>query len=497
MDSYLENTKYKSKTEKDSQREAHLQFSNIVNNDWVPGIFININDYAEKVDENILEGSLDYPLLNNDVIFFNEDLANTFECNTSELTTLTEEQMFKMIYYINFGFYEYNNDYLIFYELAEFKDAEGNTVYHTQATDGTIYEFDDQITAYTDIIANKNTIFFKDDPEYPKPIKYIEFCSFGWLADQVRYFDIPLTIPIKDFGAFRSMDKFEKCFGDIVLKLMFGPRSMVWTYMEEHESNYHKLMQMNDDDRMMSLSVDSFEVTHLSCDCFGYNIDEKELAEISTKFINRSRIYETRFTEFTTFNGSIINGKIDIDTSYDLNMVKEIHVTFPRQKYQTTVFRNPLLKNVRLKIDNELFPKGNPYDTDDIRFKMIQITETDRDEDYRYSYLKPIISDRALNPILDDSNFIITWKLGEVPFSGLNIGKVIFEIELIAERKYKIINIYSLGNKLQEKEEPSPQIWLTKDAFWNVDTNYGLIFCNDALPIHELNIKDADIHYIK
>ena len=105
-------------------------------------------------------------------------------------------------------------------------------------------------------------------------------------------------------------------------------------------------------------------------------------------------MYEARFTDFKNFEGNMEQGRFHIEFPYSLEMVKYIHMVFPRKSTDYTVFRNPFLKYVKLKLDGVLYPREENIRTDDRMFYHLQAKDFELDDDVKYSYTCP-----ALRPL--------------------------------------------------------------------------------------------------
>lgn len=507
-ENYLESMKYTTKTKKDMNRDCHLIYENIIFNEdcSMPGIILTSEDYLKNIaEETYVSYKLQYPIKNHKVVFLDDPIAGEFGKTKNTEVDLDENNYKKLMFLLANGTYALFKD-VVFkgFDLKEVNESDGTTKYQTSAPDGSaVQEFDSKNDVLNDCVNNyPNRIpVCNSNPDYPKEYKFITQRKYGILQGKDYTVDIPLIIPLNTISAFRSMDLFEKVFGDITCRLMFGPRSMVWN------CDKNKLIQINDTDLTtnVSLSVTDFRITQLTCDCYGYNVDPIELQAVQSKLTDRQRIYEVRYTDFKNYDGNMINGHFHIEFPYPLTMVKDIHMTFPRKNYQTTVFRNPLLKNAQLKIDGILYPRNLALDTSSKRFYHMQIENFDADDDLKYSYTCPqvksdgtIMDDDDKIEYLDDTNFLITWNLANGPFFGVNTGNDNVNIIFTADRIHKIAKLYGCTNTGDSNDdEPNPQIWFTRDAWWSLDTKFGLVFCNKVAPAHELYQSDADIRFIQ
>ena len=88
----------------------------------------------------------------------------------------------------------------------------------------------------------------------------------------------------------------------------------------------------------------------------------------------------------------------------------------------------------------------------------------------------------------------MTYNLSDGSFYGVNTERENVNIIFTASRKYKKNNIYGCdGSGNNNDDEPNPQIWFTRDAYWSLDTDNGLRFFNNRAPIN----SSSEIRYMK
>ena len=222
---------------------------------------------------------------------------------------------------------------------------------------------------------------------------------------------------------------------------------------------------------------------------------------------DRSRIYEARYTVFKSFESNMEGGRFHIEFPSALEMVKNIHMVFPRKTNQTTVFRNPFLKDVKLKLDGILYPREESIRTDNNLFYHLMTRDFEYDYDVRYSYQCPALNaagnaprpDTEKKEDLDDSNFILTYDLSVGHFMAMHRYNDNVNINFTAEIIHFIQDMYDVGaGPAYQDTEPAPQIWFTHDACWKLNLRDGLTFMSKTCPSYDLYNNDGkDVFYMK
>lgn len=484
-DNYIENTKYTTKTHKEIHPECHLDTNSVHNTTGQhpsPGIVIRTEDYLTNlVQENIISFIVEYPIINNEVIIIDGGLRTLLAgVAGTNFQPLIAAQMQILLGLLAKGTYRFPRDVMFHFKVkknaaSKYLDA-GN---HTYDTEQEVYDAWRTATAAT---AADRTPQFADAATNVK-YDFVDSREYGIKPGEKYTVNIPLTIPIKDFACFKSMSRFERIFGDITLRLMFGPRSMVYSVIGETYSTQIGLQTGS----WGIVDVVDFKITALSCDCFGYNMSpellEQTKAELSGEDMNDTRIYQTRYHTFKNFDSQMISGRYDMDFPYPLMGVKDIHIVFPTSAKSRTIFMNPILKDMQLKIDGILYPKNEALRTDDGRFYYMQIMDLEADNSLKYSYsCKQINPDGSImtyaDKSYDDTNFIATWNLMAGKFMVYDpIGNDNVNIHFYASVGHNVNDYYGRDNTgAYDDNLPSPQIWFTSDAGWSLSYKDGLTF---------------------
>ena len=520
-ENYLESTKFITSSDKDLKRDCHFAYYYYKNNmeGEVPGLLIE-DISTVKAERNIFNNvTLPYHLKDKKIIPLNDTFIGLYTglAATTDLNkpgTVSDAQ-FKVIVdishqessvaqalhceeWIDFAFdYDWDDDSTNY--LANDGDGNPQGPYAIGAAG--------LVTMIKAIGTHKD-----DDKPWVPVIKaggletfhFLNARRWEWKTTTPYVAEVPLIIPLKDLPAFNSMEFFEKPFGDITLRMMLGPRSLLMF------NELEKCKQYKNTD----FTVSDFQITNLTCECYGYNLtennDQSVWAPLKSKFgpdSERSRIYEVRFTDFKTFDTSMEGGRFNIEFPTMIEMVKYIHMTFPRSSNDTTVFRNPFLKDVKLKLDGILYPREANIRTDNRFFYHLQAKDYDLDDDVIYSYTCPALNAAKTGPLtddnkkedLDDTNFIMTYELATGHFMAMtkygDNANIHFSGEIINYKQ----GMYGMSSSAVEyyDYEPAPQVWFTHDSCWKLNFRDGLTFMKQTCPSYDLyNSNGEDVYYM-
>ena len=528
-ENYLESTKFITATDKDLERDCHLAYYNYKNNitDEVPGLIIEDSSSIIAPTNTFHNVVMKYPLADHTIFPLKEKFILDFthlnpftDINTWSAVSAAEfnkivdiSQDGRLAATMNCVEWE---DFIFNYDY----DKTGGTQYvlieHVPAVpplpdgSGGVAAHDDEHTYATELLFIADV---KANPTWDIKINAGAADTFNFLRERawqwttaINYpVEIPLIIPLKDLPAFNSMDVFEKPFGDITLRMMLGPRSLLLF------TGTDKCKQYRDTEFVVS----DFQITTLTCECYGYNFgdnsDSSVWAPLKSKFgegSEKSRIYESRFTVFKSFDTTMEGGRFNIEFPTTFNMVKYIHMTFPKTSADTTVFRNPFLKDVKLKIDGVLYPREENIRTDSRMFYHMQSMNNDFDDDITYSYTCPALNATKNGPLpdsmkkddTDDTNFILTYELSTGHFMAMSKYGDNVNIHFSAEIIHFLQSMYGMSDAAVEysNNEPCPQIWFTHDSCWKLNLRDGLVFMKNTCPSYDLyNNNGQDIYYMK
>ena len=243
----------------------------------------------------------------------------------------------------------------------------------------------------------------------------------------------------------------------------------------------------------VTFKVVSLTATAVSCDIQGYNISSEGKSALTQEFTAETPyVVPCLYSTFKNFDGRIQGGLFMCDFEMWVRNIKDIHLAFPTNTLQRTVFKNPMLKNLQMRIQNVLYPKI-PFNTYDKRFFKIQVNSFDPDRDYMNSLLElpwDIANDEYVEKCeSDDTACIITIPMERDnepnAFDGFETGNENVNFQLMARIYSQKVakSVYGLredGGKLID--EPSPYIWFTAKTFWTADVTNGLVFHQNETP---------------
>ena len=238
-----------------------------------------------------------------------------------------------------------------------------------------------------------------------------------------------------------------------------------------------------------TLYLSNIVATAVSADIQGYNINSEGKAALSNEFTaDTPYIIPCLLSQYKNYDGRIENGLFNIQFPIAVHNLKDIHLAFPKHTLQRTVYRNPMLKNLQMKIHNVLYPKS-PLNTYDKRFFKMQVNSFDPDRDYMNSLLElpnDLLNEGAKieNCESDDTAFVVTIPVERDnepnAFDGYESGDENINFELMG-RVYTIDPskcVYGVPGQ----PEPSPFVWFTSKTFWTADTTNGLVFHRNETP---------------
>ena len=233
------------------------------------------------------------------------------------------------------------------------------------------------------------------------------------------------------------------------------------------------------------------------CECYGYNVTQECKRQLVSLFTpSNPYIIPAQQIDVKYFANKVTAGAYTSDFTYALHNVTDFVIVFPQSSTNITVFKNPMAKNVQLRVDGKLYP-NQPFETTyDHRFFTAMMNASDfqnffeADNEYRDSlliqrgrdtntgnttYNKP----NTYSPT-DISSFIMTMQAernsGGYFFDGLETGNQNVNIQLN-------FNDGITGD--------APQVWFTRDTYWTVDNENGLRYWKTGTPASYASVEDA------
>ena len=369
---------------------------------------------------------------------------------------------------------------------------------------------------------------------------YITLTAQGYhLAQTFVIKDLTAVVPINCILPFQSFQEWPKCFGDITLKFYLNKDSMVFAQVDPLTSFIDKYnrdtvlandivptnailpqalqklyganginnfmfnrtftqvghagplissyrtdnVNMNTAD--ITLSVLKLEITSIKCDCFGFNVTQETNDLLFQMFTPMHPMIipsqELEVVPFQFAPKANLASSYVADISYTLHNVTDFVLVFPEEPGNMTVFRNPNLTNLQLRVNNIPYPH-EPFDnTYDHRFLNYTIRASDLDNFFAANkdYVNSMTYKREntdKNTPYDITNFIVTIQAERNGkgyfFDGVETGTQNVNINL--RFNYTV-------NGLGQSDAP-PELWLCRDTYWTVDSQNGLRYWKTGTP---------------
>jgi len=109
--------------------------------------------------------------------------------------------------------------------------------------------------------------------------------------------------------------------------------------------------------RAMKMNITSFTVEKLKAHLNGYNVIESTKQAIAQSISSSPILIPAQKLERQTFGTGIISsGAFDATISYTPRNINCISVMFTTHENNTTVYRNPMVRNLQMQIGNIQFP---------------------------------------------------------------------------------------------------------------------------------------------
>ena len=244
----------------------------------------------------------------------------------------------------------------------------------------------------------------------------------------------------------------------------------------------------------VKLTIDKLTCTKCVCDCYGYNVNDACKAKLAKMFSKESISYipckqldVVRYTVpiFRTYDANPINPQLvavpggDIDYTGDLTVplrnVSDILLVFPKNGTDQTVFSNPALKKLQLRINGKQYPK-EPFDTTSgARFTAIQVRAGYNE---KYCEIDKEWLDSINRNILwngyrfNDTACLIRFQLKrntpdgrEMVYDGIETGTENVNIQL---------SFMATSETNTDIKTCNPELWLIRDTFWEASAQNGL-----------------------
>ena len=367
------------------------------------------------------------------------------------------------------------------------------------------------------------------------------------LLQEFHITDLTAVIPLNDILPLQSFQEWPKCFGDITLKFYLNKDSMVWaqvepfetlkrswestpptngspTYINNDEGDLPDWYANTDNNNGMvpvfglfydkvftqtghegpliqdycdmatamanntnTLTVQELQIKSIKCDCFGFNVTQETNDLLFQMFTPMHPMIipsqELEVVPFQFAPKEELGGSYIADMSYTLHNVTDFVLVFPEEVGNMTVFRNPNITNLQLRVNNIPYPHEPFESTNDARFLNYMIRASDLDnffaanKDYVNSMVHLWEEGDEAAPY-DITNFIITIQAERNGkgyfFDGVETGTQNVNINLRFN--------YKTGVDHFGRSNAPPELWLCRDTYWTVDSQNGLRYWKTGTP---------------
>ena len=340
--------------------------------------------------------------------------------------------------------------------------------------------------------------------------------------------NMEVIVPITDIPAFQYMDELPGLLGDISIKFYINRNSMVWaqvdpylTFQEQgkkagiNSAMNSTYMNIAYDPRFvqigrkatvitgynsrnigdLTLKVTKLTCTKCICDCYGYNVQDMckaQLAKFFSKefYIPCKQLDVVSFTvpvwrKHTVVDPTDPDNPVDVpapntidytsDLAIPLRNVSDILLVFPKNGQDQTVFSNPVLKRLQLKINGKQYPKEPFATTSGARFTAIQVRAGYNE---KYCQIDKEWLDSINRNLLwdgyefNDTACLIRFQLKrntpdgrEMLYDGIETGTENVNIQL---------SFLTTEDTNTDIRYCNPQLWLIRDTFWTASAQNGL-----------------------
>jgi len=261
--------------------------------------------------------------------------------------------------------------------------------------------------------------------------------------------------------------------------------------------------------RIMKMNITSFTVEKLKAHLNGYNINEATKQSIARDISSNPVLIPAQNLERQTFGTGIISsGAFDATISYTPRNVNCISIMFTTHENNTTVYRNPMVRNLQMQIGNIQFPPERTTTLAAIspEFVSNQLTACELDGEIvpSKSFMRsltnepiiytidsagnPVVTGRYSNTRSDGTDFIYTVaterKQSGYVFDGLTEdGNVTINLKfepIATNDAYNTYYNYDPTN-YAGKHPSAPTLHICKDCFWimGLDSNGPYMMFDD------------------
>lgn len=333
--------------------------------------------------------------------------------------------------------------------------------------------------------------------------------------------NIRCIVPISDLLPLQSFSLYpSNIIGQLAIKAAFTMRGLVWTQVDPvHVLECNNFLnntllpldakfgntaffdrffhQINDAGYLLDEDLSpsyisqrvtptlvAFSVNRLSCQKMGFNFQESSYRTIAERLASEPLFIPAQEMDYHAYavqpSGGAFSGSLNI--RYD--NTECITLMFPTTQNQLTVFKNPNLQNLQVKIENTLYPPTSISTNSEISPELLTflMNASDLDgtieptESWLYSIINPrldSLGNRLANTRMDDTDFALTFSTersqGGYVFDGLTT-----ESSVNTELRFSPVvsgpnDVYYIPDPaVPTMHPPAPELWICNDSYWVV-----------------------------
>ena len=227
---------------------------------------------------------------------------------------------------------------------------------------------------------------------------------------------------------------------------------------------------------------------------FGFGVKESTLQAIAEMFSEPVAIPSQQL-DYNAFPLAPTAAGTQSSINTPLVNTTSITIVFPKHSNDYTCFDNPIYHNVQITINGQNYP-DEPVSTLGARFLQYQLVASELDggiqctkefEDSLTMVKNKDDGSKFKNTLSDASSFMLNIQTersrGGYLFDGLDSKGQNVPIQIRGQPIYTGVNdTYFNFDETGQNHPPPPQIFMCRDTFFTVDTQYGLIYHPTGVP---------------